>query len=672
MSHESQQPAIVAAATDDTVDMILAALSQGSVSVPVWHLAPLDRWHLLRDTLLGHAPVRGGMRTRDLPLDPVARQLVETATAIQSSEYGVGGDVKCRFGDWLYLFAVLVEKVLAKSPDAASGAIQECVLELRQALGLGERHDFANKCSFHHRLLGVLGLSRQEWDRLAEHGTSFDRTRRVARNGARVCAALRDTDCVPLDPQAIDVLPWALRAIGGKTSDRELLQELADSKRVLVTVKPIGILPYIHRAKTHWMMRGASVWCGQSLAFARDHILATYGGLLLSDLDALVAFVFDEDAPAVDAMLHDVAVAWASPPSFTARFPRLADYHPAALSQRDHNVAAEQAMPTLSAWRYPATSLLDLCVARGPNQKTSDASIGWHRVNEFPAGSLDPDCSFVEDEKAYVSRSPNWLQDRAHRKTDHYGWSALCWSLCGTTLRTHWHHGVCTALNRADYPMMAVSHGGWLEHMKMKHERLTFVKLDGDGVGDRFLKASFPSRPLLGLQLGRLVQERVVAATRRVIETHDAAQLPKYLPVDLVYFGGDDIFFCLPGCYLDPFLRGFGKLPNINKFDPWASTTFGVISVSLPPGSEFKDSDKLTQSKEFALANLAAARMLGPGLRDLVKNGNRDDATLTALNASIATLGYCCEWAESPTDTGVTHGISLSLVRLPRDIATSS
>ena len=73
---------------------ILTSLSQGSVPVAVWHLAPLDRWHLLRDTLLGHAPVRGGMRTRDLPLDPFPRQLVETAILIQSSEYEVGGTVR--------------------------------------------------------------------------------------------------------------------------------------------------------------------------------------------------------------------------------------------------------------------------------------------------------------------------------------------------------------------------------------------------------------------------------------------------------------------------------------------------------------------------------------------------------------------------------------------------
>ena len=328
-------------------------------------------------------------------------------------------------------------------------------------------------------------------------------------------------------------------------------------------------------------------------------------------------------------------------------------------------------MPTLSAWRYPATSLLDLCVARGPRKQADEAEIGWHRIPRPAADSPDLGCSFVEREKAYVSKSPRWLQDRDHQQAEHYGWSALCWSLCGTTLRTHWHHGVSTALNRADYPMMAVSHGGWLEHLKMKNERLTFLKLDGDGVGNRFLDAAFPSRPLLGLKLGRLVQERVVAATQRVLAVHDAAQRPKYLPVDLVYFGGDDIFFCLPGCYLEPFLQGFGSPLESSELAPWTTTPFSVISVTLPPGSDFTDSDRLAKSAEFGRANLAAARMLGPGLRDLVKRGRRDDATLAELNASIAALGYRCEWAEAPTGTGVAHGVNLSLVRLPGDSVIS-
>jgi hypothetical protein len=657
--------------TKETQDEVLAALSQASVPVPVWHLEPRDRWQLLRDTLLGHAPVRGGMRTRDLPLDPVARQLVATASHVQSSEYEVGGAVKCRFGDWLYLFAVLVEPALPASPGAAHAALRECVLELRQALGLGELRDFVTKCAFHHRLLGVLGLSRQEWLRLADDDVSFEHERKVARLGARTCAAFGDADLERLALEDPDVVSWAIRATGAKEQDRPLLEELAGAKRVLVTLKPIEILEYMHRAKAHWMMRGASVWCGQSLAFARDSILSRHGGLLLSDLDALVAFVFPEDAPAVDAMLADVADSWADPSSFADRFPRLAAYHPANPEQQDHSIDPAQSMPTLSAWRYPATSLLDLCVARGPRTQADEAQIGWQRIPRPAADSPDPSCSFVEREQGYVSRSPKWLQDREHQQPEHYGWSALCWSLCGTTLRTHWHHGVSSALQRDDYPMMAVSHGGWLEHLKMKNERLTFLKLDGDGVGNSFIDAAFPSRPLLGLKLGRLVQERVVAATQRVLAVHDAAQRPKYLPVDLVYFGGDDIFFCLPGCYLEPFLQGFGSPLEGGELAPWTTTPFSVISVTLPPGSDFTDSDRLAKSAEFGWANLAAARMLGPGLRELVKRGHRDDATLATLNASIAPLGYRCEWAEAPTGTGVAHGVSLSLVRLPHDPAIS-
>jgi hypothetical protein len=215
--------------------------------------------------------------------------------------------------------------------------------------------------------------------------------------------------------------------------------------------------------------------------------------------------------------------------------------------------------------------------------------------------------------------------------------------------------------------MMAVSHGAWLEKLKMKDERLTFVKLDGDKVGDQFLQTPIPSRPVLGLKLGRLVLTRLMAATKQVIDMHDRHERPKYLPVDLVYFGGDDIFFCLPNCYLEPFLRGFGQpLDELDTGEtcPWDRNQFRYLAISLPPGAEFTDGDTLDRSERFRMANLTAALTLAPGLRGLSKPQRRDDAVLERLNAGIVDRGYRCEWAPSITDTGIAHGFCLNLARI--------
>jgi len=361
-------------------------------------------------------------------------------------------------------------------------------------------------------------------------------------------------------------------------------------------------------------------------------------------------------------MLQDVRAAWIDPERFSRRFPRLGPYHP-TLPETMPGIDPATSLPTLSLWHYPATSLLDFCVARLPKSNHSESMVGWTSVQTLPSPHSMP-CSFVENERGYVSQSPAWLEDRGPRQQENYGWTSICWSLCGTTLRTHWHHGICGELGRDDYAMMPVSHGAWLEKLGMQAERLTFVKLDGDDVGARFIETPIPSRPLTGLMLGRIVLARVIEATKRVLAIHDAHDRPKYLPVDLVYFGGDDIFFCLPGCYLEPFLRGFGATLPALDVNPWEANTFRYLSVALPLGSEFPEKDRRRRSEEFAMANLTAARILAPGLRGLSKPRRRDDAVLETLNAGIADRGYRCEWAPSITETGIAHGFSLNLVQV--------
>ena len=652
---------------------VLDALTHGSVAVPVWHLAPRDRWRLFRDTLLGHVPIRGGMRTRDLPLDPVARTLVATSTAIQASEYEVGSEVKCRFGDWLCLYSILVEPLLARSGDADEGAahaaLRQAIRELRQALGLGELGVYAMNCPFHHRLLGVLGLSRQEWTRDPPPGADFKRERGAARLGARVCAAWRTSARDSFESPNGDLLAWAVSVTGANAGQRPLFDLLASEKRVLATLKPIDVQSYIHRARTHWMMRGASTWCAQSLAFARDRIVASHDALLLSDSDALVSFILPAGTPDVVTVLDEIKTAWADHAAFAARFPRLGADHPGSFpagSDGRGAVDPSLSLPCLSLRFSPATSLLDLCVGRVDGDKAKEASIGWSRVPpalQSPGGSP---CKFVTGETAIREGAPVWLKHRRPRQPEAYGWTALCWSLSGTTLRTHWHHGVCTELERNDYTMMHESHGGWLEQLQMKEDSLTFVKLDGDGVGDGFLRTPIPGRPHLGLALGRHVLARVIEGTRRVIEAHDASGRPKFLPVDLVYVGGDDIFFCLPGSYLGPFLQGFDA-PQAADSDPWDSLAFSFISVALPPAAEFQADGQQALSAEFGRANLAAALTLSPGLRTLVKDSPRGATVgmpeLSELNAAIRERGYRCEPAETPGRWERLHGVSLALVR---------
>jgi hypothetical protein len=643
---------------------VIDALSHGAIARPVWHLAPRDRWNLLRDTLLGHVPLRGGMRTRDLPLDPTARHVLRTSTAIQSREYAIGDGVQARFGDWLYLFAVLVEPAMAVPGDHADQlahhAVAECVRELRRALGGSDSSDFANTCGTHHRLLGVLGLSRQEWQRAAPAKGRLRHEHDVARLGARICAAWRHHAGPP--ESELDIPTWLRDSLGPLGRQRALLDALTSQRRVVATLKSIDVQSYIHRAKSHWMMRGASVWCSQSLAFARDCIANTHGGLLLSDSDALVSFVFPEGVPAPADILAEVERAWRSRQVFAESFPRLAPYH-RALS--DGSIAPADplaCLPRLSLRCSAPTSLLELCIARVRDGHQPDAVVGGLPSEAGVQREAGPVCEFVSGDAACVSEAPPWLSASGHRAGQALGWTALCWSLSGTTMRTHWYHGICAELKCHDYSMANTDYGGWLEQMTLRYESLTFLKLDGDGIGARFEGTSMPSRPVLSLQLGRVVLARIAQATRRVIEAHDAAGLPKYLPVDLVYAGGDDIFFCMPDRHIDAFLSGFGECTGLHDVAPWDESRFSYVSVALPGGGEFTDNDQLKGSSDFKRANLAAARALSPGLRELVKRDRQDEAGIAEVNQSIADLGFRCEFRHRSRTSGMVHGVGLRLV----------
>lgn len=643
---------------------ILDVLSRGSIDHPVWHLAPLDRWRLLRDTLLGHGRLRGGVRPRDLPLDPTCRRSVAVATWVQRLEYDVGGRVRISFGDWLYLYAVLVEPACTRgSSDAdaqASTALCECVLELRRALGMSERGTFTDTCPFLHGCLGALGLSRQEWRRLSAASPSAPDNRVVARVGSRICAVQRGRADVRAAPGHVADLSRLAEDIGLQGSDAALLERLGRERRVVATLKPIDVQNYLHRAKSHWMMRGASTWCGQALAFARDELLRQLDGLLLSDSDAIVSFLIADPSATPSAALQCYSRSCEDPSAFSARYPRLGPCHPHGDPRCP---SALVAMPTLSLRFTAQTSLLDLCLARIDDASAVEATIGG--VARSPA-FLPPDaepCHCVEGEAALTAAAPAWHEERGGRRPDRYGWSALVWSLCGTTMRTHWHHGICAALDRRDYAMMPVHHGDWLGKLGLADDRLTFVKLDGDGIGDTFAALPVPSRPSRGLTLATTVIDRVMAGTRRVIESHDAAGGPKFLPVDLVYFGGDDITVCMADRYVATFLDGFGAPLDGVAADDWGAKEFSFISVSLPPAADFPERGE-ERSAVFARANLAASRLLAPALRHLGKPPRRrDDAVLASLAEAIAAHGFRCDWADPLPVSGCVRGASLSLAR---------
>ena len=594
---------------------IAEVLRRASVPIPTWHLAPRARWVMLRDSLLGHSPIRGGLRPRDLPFDPDAREAIHMAADVHGLEpYEVrraissgigasplqadGGPGSIAFHDWLVCYSALVEHRVARNPDrheaVCRSAVYDCVTELRRGLGFNARGtDAPERCPFVHRMLGLLGLSQQDWSRLPKDNED----RYVARLGG----LLRRCDPERIQKSSLDA------------PDQARLNELEAMRFRLVTLKTSKVQDYLARGRYHWLMRGASTWCAQSLALSRDLVLSdeenAKGLFLLSDSDAVVSFLGPESitADGIAASLQKGVVAfWGDETRGEAdsdrRFPRLAAWRDRAWCA---GVRPSSVMPDLVVACSEPISLANLC---GPHA-AGDGPEPHRRMLQWRTDFVgDPQCAYVEQDRGLCCDTPEWLRPGDPREPKAMGWTSVVWSLCGATFRTHAHEGLASELELPDLPLAPVDLGKSLERWGRQNEPVVYVKIDGDLVGQRFRKRRIPELSGLGLALVQSVFRRLVAAARQLLAasgSHPTAGLP----LDLVYLGGDDLLCCVPQGLLRSLLESFGGEQDLHG--PWADMTFTFAAIELPPKSDMVPGDN---RKPLERLTSGASRAIGPAL----------------------------------------------------------
>lgn len=672
---------------------VIAALESCSVSRAIWHLDATERWKVVRDTLLGHPQIRGDLRPRDLPLDGEFRELLAGIAAFQSRHSRTNkASHRYRFGEWLYSFAVLVEPQLnTDAPGAvpvAHQAVYECFREIRRTLPWPDdtnpdSGEFSKTCPILHRLIAAVGWSIKDWHTIH-----------------------RVHDTLPVHEAAAEAR-LAARVVfhSGKVGDLQgkdigRFEKLSTPTLRLLIAETKSVQAYLCRGLRHWLMRGASAWCAQVLAFIRDEIPnIVKGSLLLSDSDVLASFLVPADTTwdsdkVADALLER----WRDGRHFLQRFPRLEEIPEVRERLRDSNLLdPRMAFPSIAITLGKPTSLLELCTPRIRNAEDPNATIGEQTVR--PAGRVAvpataPRCSYVKDDAAIAFAPPAWLETRGdndgHQVQESYGFTCLVWSLCGTTLKAHWFQNASRRMSEAapGMRMMPIHHGEWLKWLRAKSEPITFLKLDGDSVGAVFTGTPIPRRPYLSMELGRLVFERVMAATRAVIEqqvhltNHTCEHLSAAeqrealkhnmpcnghdipLAADMVYVGGDDIFFCLPQRSVGTFLAGFSapvdmvfpEFPN-----EWRGLRFKFASVTLPSGEEIA-----AKSDQMQHANLWASRLASDDLKQFVKAG--DMSLFEKVRSDVHKEGFVCDiWEPDLTphagmiDDSIVHGVHVRL-----------
>lgn len=675
---------------------VIRALEQCSVSRAIWHLDARERWQMVRDTLLGHPQVRGDLRPRDLPIDLKLREMLAGIAAFQARGPRTNKpEYRYCFGDWLYAFAVLVEPQIANAgadePPVAHQAVYECFREIRRSLPWNrgikpDSGEFSKNCPILHRLIAAAGWSIKDWhiihrghERLPLHETAAK-----ARLAAR--AVLQ---------------PGANRPPNGKGKDVARYEELQTPNLRLLTVMLEHVQSYIARGQKHWLMRGASAWCSQVLAFVRDEVPSIVpGALLLSDSDVVVTFLIPASgSKSAEAVVDELWRRWTAD-HFLSRFPRLAEVAAIRLLMANPEVFdVRTVLPDISIRIGESTSLLELRRHRPQSEDVLTPRIADSAVRgrqHIEARLNAPKCLHVKDDVVITPDPPAWLEVRGNNKggkvSEAFGLTSLVWSLCGTTLKAHWFQNTATEFaNLAPgMRMMPIHHREWLKWLGSEKEPLAFLKLDGDAVGHVFTATPIPRRPHLSIELNRLILKRVMSATEAVIRqqvvlTNSRAKsmspaekvqalregVPCHghdipVPADLVYIGGDDIFFCLPQTSVATFLAGFSAQLTDEFAPEWNGLRFKFACVTLP--SEPEEVDEETEWMEkVERANLWASQLAGDELKEFLKK--REPSVFEAIRAlSLQEYGLDCElWDpelvphSGSIDHGVVHGIHVRL-----------
>lgn len=471
-----------------------------------------------------------------------------------------------------------------------------------------------------------------------------------------------------------------------------VLNDLSRRNLRLLTAMTTHVQSYICRGQRHWLMRGASAWCAQVLSFVRDEIPEVVdGSLLLSDSDVQVSFLVPVGCGDVESLMDRLWKSWRDKSRFLERFPRLGE---SASVAQCPDLDPRIAFPEVSLQLGEPTSLLDLCLPEqedpDENRPAAPTAVRSHR--DVARRAAADCCPYVKDDVAITSEPPPWLETQGDNDggavAESFGFTCLVWALCGTTLKSHWFLNAAPTVRSLapDLRMMPVHHGEWLKWLHAENEPLTFLKLDGDGVGRRFTRTPVPRRPYLSMELSRLVLARVMAATRAVVEQQvaraacrnvpegtrprhstdkpcfpcDGRNIP--LPADMVYVGGDDIFFCLPQSSVATFLAGFSAPVPDDHPEPWRSLSFTYAAVTLPSAQELDPKSKRMQN-----ANLVASHLVSAALKPVAKKKDLSKLADVVADVPLSEQFACDAWQphlaphEGSIDSSVVNGLHLRL-----------
>ena len=525
-------------------------------------------------------------------------RLIDFVVAMRLLAVARGASGTLEGDDFAGMSAAILATLLHELAAEGTGGL--ALLRLCRSLGMNREDRRRAGVEASKKQIGEVGPPRQAGTAVRDRVNAA----KTAATIARMTEGLRDTDGAGFPEGDGDGrLEWVLQQAGITGARRREVEDLRDWSFDTLTVKATDIKEYLRRPLTDFIQRGASAWCSQTTARLRDRLLRPdvhpSDALLLVDCDALVVVVsgarlhLDHVASTVEALLRESYGSSA----ISADYPRLAPWLARA---REAGMSLDDVNPNLQV-SVRTASLLDVvidCTRKEVGFEPTDTSeIVTQRALPAPPG---PRCVFAgspagSDGNPAPSAAfdleadeagPDWLLP--HRKLP-LGVAATCWSLIGSSYRMATTEGLVREVED-ELRATGVAPRSGLRTAWSKRELLQLagngsetyflVKIDGTEVGASLIETPSLSRPGFGSCLELDLHDRWTGAVTALARANLEAER-EALPVDLIYFGGDDAQFAIAGGQLEAFLTALGE--GNPKLGRPAQTRYRLAALELRP-----------------------------------------------------------------------------------------
>lgn len=577
--------------------LFISLLAQSSGETPVGFLDARTRWSLFNEICIGNAKVKGG-RSRDYPFSAQRHDNTELTLHLAASyinnKYLQCFKTKVRVSKLNFLIAAMTFEI-AKIQN-----VEPVSSELYYSSMLSKLIDITFDENSHEstQIKQLMGVSSFGRDNSTKHYPNLHVQ----------CAmqlALLASITLPEGLNTQDAKQYIINHI----NDIEILKILQSRTLDLMYLKPKKVQTYLDNCSKSFIQRGASYWCSQFIALVRDVIdrNTVLPSVLLTDCDSVSirALSSSEDKVAIQQAIFDYFIDKNEYTQLDRNFvnrhlPRLLPYFEIA---KKENIYTCNVLPDIELSVRKNVTIIDLLVERSSlndwvlPQKSTENTI--HFQHEYTVDRR-LNCDACSSEPAFELESmqtPSWY---AKGRGDKYGFKSVFLSLVGLNVKKNIQHN----FGQSIFPSLGqeIAFEQSLKNLATRscksRTELCMIKYDGDKIGCAFTERCFISRPELSIQLEVAFRNALI---KTVIDIVDRYKLD-FCPVELVYFGGDDLFIVLASCYAIAFVKCFNRHLNnrLDKLGFKLTASFVGFHFTLPTvkgqHSVGKDSEKIILS----------------------------------------------------------------------------